>query len=92
MNNKEFLAKLSEKTGYSPQRTAQLVAALVDEIGTQLEEENIILLSGFGSFEVKKKLERVIVNPVTKQRMLIPPKMVVSFKTNNILKDKINQK
>ncbi len=92
MNNKEFIAELSEKTGYSSQRTAQLVATLVDEVGTQLEEEKTIQLSGFGSFEVKKKLERVVVNPITKQRMLIPPKIVVSFKPNNILKDKINQK
>ncbi|MBQ7180506.1 MAG: HU family DNA-binding protein [Bacteroidaceae bacterium] len=92
MNNKEFIAELSERTGYSPQRTAQLVAALIDEIGIQLEEENTIVMSGFGSFEVKKKLERVVVNPTTKQRMLVPPKMVVSFKANNILKDKINQK
>ena len=42
MNNKEFIAELSDRTGYSLQRTAQLVAALIDEIGTQLEEENTI--------------------------------------------------
>ena len=92
MNNKEFIAELSDRTGYSLQRTAQLVAALIDEIGTQLEEENTIVMSGLGSFEVKKKFERVVINPTTKQRMLVPPKMVVSFKANNILKDKINQK
>ena len=92
MNNKEFIAELSDRTGYSLQRTAQLVAALIDEIGTQLEEENTIVMSGFGSFEVKKKFERVVINPTTKQRMLVQPKMVVSFKANNILKDKINQK
>ena len=92
MNNKEFIAELSERTGYTTQRTSQLVAALVDEIGLQLEEENTILMSGFGSFEVKKKLERVVVNPTNKQRMLVPPKMVVSFRANNFLKDRINQK
>jgi nucleoid DNA-binding protein len=41
---------------------------------------------------VKKKLERVLVNPATKQRMLVPPKMVVSFKPNTGMKDKVNGK
>jgi nucleoid DNA-binding protein len=41
---------------------------------------------------VKKKLERVLVNPSTKQRMLVPPKMVVGFKPNSGLKDKVNGK
>ena len=43
----------------------------------------------FGNFEVKKRLERVIVNPTTGQRMLVPPKLVVAFKPSQILKAKI---
>ena len=36
-----------------------------------------------------EKLERVLVNPTTKQRMLVPPKMVVNFKPNTSLRSKI---
>ena len=68
--------------------TSDVVSAITNE----LTEENIVGITGFGTFEVKKKLERVLVNPATKQRMLVPPKMVVSSKPNTGLKDKVNGK
>ena len=92
MNNKEFLTELGRRLNYNSKETKALADALVQEICTQLEEENIIAISGFGTFEVKKKLERVVVNPATKQRMLVPPKMSVSFKVAPVLKDKANEK
>ncbi len=92
MNNKEFIAFLSEKNGTSTRITAELTNALVAEVSAQLEEENTVSIAGFGAFEVKKKLERVLVNPATKQRMPVPPKLVVNFKPNNALKDKAKSK
>ncbi len=92
MNNKEFIAFLSEKNGTSTRITAELTNALLAEVSSQLEDENTVSIAGFGAFEVKKKLERVLVNPATKQRMLVPPKIVVNFKPNNALKDKAKSK
>ena len=69
-----------------------MASDVVSAITNELTEENIVGITGFGTFEVKKKLERVLVNPATKQRMLVPPKMVVSFKPNTGLKDKVNGK
>lgn len=43
----------------------------------------------FGTFEVKKRLERIVVNPGTKQRMLVPPKLVLGFKPIASLKEKV---
>lgn len=54
----------------------------------QLEEENVISVQGFGTFEVKKKAERIAVSPTTKQRMLVPPKLVLAYKPSTLLKDK----
>ncbi|NDW13901.1 HU family DNA-binding protein, partial [Bacteroides sp. 214] len=31
------------------------------------------------TFSVKKKEERIIINPSTKQRMLVPPKLALIF-------------
>ena len=89
MNNKEFLSVLARK-GELPSRVVnQQTAALVGEITSVLEEEMAVSISSFGSFEVKKRLERVIVNPTTGQRMLVPPKLVVGFKPSQGLKSKI---
>lgn len=92
MNNKEFLASLSAKTGYNAKQTGQMVMDVIRSITDELVEENTVGITGFGTFEVKKKLERVLVNPSTKQRMLVPPKMVVNFKPNTGMKDKVNGK
>ena len=40
-------------------------------------------------FETKKKMERVMVNPSTGQRMLVPPKLVLNFKPNQTWRDKL---
>lgn len=89
MNNKEFIAELAERTGYSAKDAQKLAGNLIDAMGDAFQEDNSIMVSNFGLFETKKKMERVIVNPATGQRMLVPPKLVLSFKPNQTWKDKL---
>ena len=89
MNNKEFISELSRKLGYSNKDTTRLVSSVLSIMTQELQDGNTIAIQGFGSFEVKKKLERVSVNPVTQQRLLIPPKLVLSFKPGITLKRQI---
>ena len=89
MNNKEFIAELAKRTGRSLKETSALMAGLTAELTAQLEDEATVSITNFGNFEVRKKLERVVVNPGTKQRMLVPPKMVLNFKPSTTLKDKL---
>lgn len=89
MNNKEFIAELAERTGYTAKDTQKLVNNLIDAMGDAFQEDNAVLVPNFGVFETKKKLERVIVNPSTGQRMLVPPKLVLNFKPNQSWKDKL---
>ena len=92
MSNKEVIAALSRELKYTTKETTVYVNALVQEMGAQLEDGNQLSISGFGSFDVRKKLERVLINPSTKQRMLVPPKMSISFKPAPSLKEKANGK
>lgn len=89
MNNKEFISELSRRLDYTTKDTQALMTALVAEVTEQLEDENVVSIQGFGTFEVKKKLERVVVNPTTQQRMLVPPKLVINFKPSALLKEKM---
>ena len=86
MNNKEFISELSRKTGYSNKEASQIVSSVLGIMTQELQEGKSVVLQGFGTFEVKKKLERVSVNPVTQQRLLIPPKLVLSFRPSTLLK------
>ena len=89
MNNKEFIAELAERTGYSTKDTQKLAGNLIDAMGDAFQEDNSVLVPYFGVFETKKKMERVIVNPGTGQRMLVPPKLVLTYKPSSILKEKL---
>ena len=88
MNNKEFISELSQRLNYSNKETTRLVSFLLSIMTQELQDGNTIAIQGFGSFEVKKKLERISVNPVTQQRLLIPPKLVLTFKPSISLKEK----
>ena len=89
MNNKEFISELSRRLGYSNKDANRLVSSVLSIMTQELQDGKTIAIQGFGSFEVKKKLERVSVNPVTQQRLLIPPKLVLSFKPGITLKRQI---
>ena len=88
MNNKEFTSQLAERLGYTIKDTSELMGSLLSSMTQELEEGNVIAVQGFGSFEVKKKAERISINPASKQRMLVPPKLVLSYRPSNTLKDK----
>ncbi len=90
MNNKDFISAVSARSELTPQQVQKAVSALVKALPEMLDDEQVLSIQGFGNFEVKKKMERVVVNPATKQRKLIPPKLALSFKPSAVLKDKIN--
>lgn len=91
MNNKEFTTELSRRTGVSVKETTDLIGKLIDEMTQELVEGNAVAILGFGTFDVKKKAERISVSPTTKQRMLVPPKLVLSFKPSSLLRDRVNK-
>ncbi|MBQ9646356.1 MAG: HU family DNA-binding protein [Prevotella sp.] len=91
MNNKEFIAELASRTGLKADETQKLMNTVLGAMGDCFQEGSAVQLPTFGVFEVKKKLERIMVNPTTGQRMLVPPKLVLAFKPNVTWKDKIKK-
>ncbi|NDV64410.1 HU family DNA-binding protein [Bacteroides sp. 224] len=88
MNNKEFISALASKLEYPINYTSKLTESFINEVIEQLEEGNTVSVHNFGTFEVKKKAERISVNPTTKLRMLVPPKLAISYKPHSYLKEK----
>jgi DNA-binding protein HU-beta/integration host factor subunit alpha len=60
-------------------------------MGDCFQEGDTVQMANFGTFEVKKKLERIMVSPTTGQRMLVPPKLALTFKPNPTWKDMIKK-
>lgn len=91
MESKILIETLAKRTG----RSQKDVGLLIDAFVAVLEEKccalDSVAIPGFGSFEAKKKLERVTVNPSTGEKMLVPPKVVLAFKPSVLLKSKLRE-
>ena len=87
-------ADLSEivyhRVGLSRTELAELVQSVLDEICDAAARGETVKLSGFGSFVVRSKGERVGRNPKTGVEVPILPRRVMVFKPSNVLKAKIN--
>lgn len=91
MNNKEFIAELARINNMKSTDAQRMVNTVLSAMCDNFQEGNTVQMTGFGMFEVKKKQERVIRNPSTGQRMLVPPKLTLSFKPNTQTKENIRK-
>ena len=92
MNNKDFITELADRTGFSVEDAQQMVDIVIETMGDHFLEDDSVLIPNFGTFEVKKKMERIMVNPATGQRMLVPPKLVLNFKPNVSWKERVKSR
>jgi integration host factor subunit alpha len=79
-----------QRVGLSRTESAELVQSVLDEICDAAARGETVKLSGFGSFVVRSKGERVGRNPKTGVEVPILPRRVMVFKPSNVLKAKIN--
>ncbi|MEN9917752.1 MAG: hypothetical protein RL662_188 [Bacteroidota bacterium] len=91
MTNKELIVELAKRLDLTQNQTTKLMEVAVSVISDNLAQINTINIHGFGLFETKKKHERISVNPVTKQRFLIPPKLTPVFRPALVVKEKLRK-
>ena len=92
MNTKELITELKNRLNLEEDKAEMLFNSTIKAIEKELLNNNSVNIQGFGMFEVRKKEERISVNPVTKQRMLVPPKLTLAFKPSSTLKERVNKK
>lgn len=72
------------------QKAAEIVETYVELIKDALEKEGKVMLSGFGSYEVKFKPPRRGRNPQTGSSIILRARKVVKFKPSQLLRKSIN--
>lgn len=72
------------------QKATQIVEDYIELIKNALEKESKVMLSGFGSYEVKYKPPRRGRNPQTGDSIILRARRVVKFKPSQLLRKAIN--
>ena len=77
------------KLGLSRAESASLVERVLHHMCAALSDGENVKISGFGSFILRDKGQRVGRNPKTGVEVPIAPRRVMTFRASQILRDKI---
>jgi integration host factor subunit alpha len=82
---------INRKMGFSRAESLALVEAILAKICEAMAEGQNVKISGFGSFILRDKRERVGRNPKTGVEVPITPRRVMTFRASQKLKDRIGK-
>ncbi len=78
-----------KKTGYPRSESSDLVETILDLMTDSLIAGDNVKISGFGTFLLRDKAERVGRNPKTGVEVPITPRRVMIFRASQALRDKV---
>jgi DNA-binding protein HU-beta len=91
MQKTDFIARVAEESGVSKKTARQVIETALDIIAGSLAQDEKVVLSGFGTFEMRRRRARRGVNPQTRQAMTIPASASPGFSASNNLKETVRQ-
>tara|TARA_B100000941_G_C28404246_1_gene499843 strand:+ start:257 stop:550 length:294 start_codon:yes stop_codon:yes gene_type:complete len=90
LTKKEIINSIYMQLGYSKKICETLLDDFFDILLEQLIQNNKVKISGFGTFYLRKKQERIGRNPKTNEEAIINKRNVITFKASKELKKYIN--
>jgi DNA-binding protein HU-beta len=91
MNKSDLIAAVAQAAGVQKKDAERVINASLDIMTAALAKGEKVQLSGFGTYEVKARKDRVGRNPVTRESVKIPAKNAVTFKPSGSLKEKVEK-
>lgn len=79
MTQKEYVKQLAEATGITQAKAEEIILAEQKILG-ELPEGEMIIFRNHGTFKMTRKKEKKGRNPKTGEELLIPSKVVLTFK------------
>lgn len=92
MKKDELAAAISTAAGITRKQAATAVDAFCDVVAKAMHDGDKVTLTGFGTFEAKKRDGRVCRNPQNGETVYVAAHKVPTFKAGKGLKDAIMKK
>lgn len=85
----DLAESLHRKVGLSRAESADLVEQVLDRMSDALAKGENVKISGFGTFVLRDKGERIGRNPKTGIEVPIAPRRVLTFRASQMMRDRI---
>jgi integration host factor subunit alpha len=82
----DIAASINRKIGLSRNESARLVESIIDHMGDALVAGENVKISGFGTFVLRDKAERIGRNPKTGVEVPISPRRVLTFRASQSMR------
>jgi DNA-binding protein HU-beta len=95
VNKQDLVAAVAKQFGLTKAKAneiAELFFAPTGVIATELRRGGKVAISGFGSFEARKRAAREWRDPRTGKAVSIKASMVPAFRASRALRDQVNKK
>ncbi len=92
MTKTELISAVAEKTDSTKKNAEAAVNAMISTITDALAIGEKVSIVGFGTFEVRDRKEKQVINPQTKKMMTAPASKAPAFKAGQVLKNAVNNK
>ncbi|MFA6800485.1 MAG: HU family DNA-binding protein [Acholeplasmataceae bacterium] len=90
MNKTELVAVVANRTGVTQKVAEEVLGAITDTISETLgRREEKVVVTGFGTFEVRHRAQRMGKNPRTGEVITVPAQKSPAFKAGKLLKDAV---
>lgn len=87
----DFSERLFDQLGLNKREAKEMVELFFEEIKGSLENGEQVKISGFGKFELRDKSSRPGRNPKTGEEIPITARRVVTFRSGQKLKARVEQ-
>ncbi|MCR5112496.1 MAG: HU family DNA-binding protein [Acholeplasmatales bacterium] len=91
MKKSEIVAALADTLDLNRRDAEKAVDVVFDTIADALAAGDKVVISGFGTFEVRTRVARTGRNPRTGDEISVPAQKTPAFKVGKILKDAVNK-
>ena len=85
----DLAESINRKLGFSRAESLDLVEAILAKMCESMANGENVKISGFGSFVLRDKKERIGRNPKTGVEVPITPRRVMTFRASQLLKERI---
>lgn len=89
ITKKDLIDRISDATQAKRVVVKRIIQHFLDEVVSELAQDNRLEFRDFGVFETRTRTARVAQNPKTLERVRVPAKRSVKFKMGRLLKEKL---